>query len=397
MSRSASASPPAAAFERVLDKTLRAALGHAPAGLGELLGELSGADPTVVLGALAPLAEIPDARGETARRLLAEAVKPRPQQAGVPPLAHPMDYAWMFTPETDESLLELLRRSSAPGELIVHLGTPSLHGLAAAELTDREHVLVDRDPRRVAGVRRSGRGCAVRHDLLAGPPAIVGAAVAVADPPWYPQHAAAFVWAAARCLRPGGLLLLACPSALTRPGIAAENQRLIDTAVSCGLGPGRREPGALRYLTPPFEQAAMAAAGVHGVPGDWRRADLWRLRSRGAGAAPELKPERVVWARHELEEIPLGVRADAPALGGELIASLVTGDVLASVSARVPERDTAALWTSRNRVFSSCDPPRLAQLLSRLAGGLPAEPEDRDAERRLHAIVALERDEHMLA
>lgn len=94
--------------------------------------------------------------------------------------------------------------------------------------------------------------------------------------------------------------------------------------------------------------------------------------------------------------IPLRVWEDAPPLGSELLGSLVEGDVLASVSARVPERKTAALWTSRNRVFCSSDPPRLAALARRLEGGLSPDPADAETAYRLLDLIVVERAEHLL-
>jgi hypothetical protein len=361
-----------------------------------MLGELSGADPVVTARLLQAIADENAPLATRARALLDEARTPRPVVPTEPPVPHPLDYAWMFTPETARTLLERIATASTPGELVLHLGTPALHTLACEELPDRRHLLVDRDPRRVQAANRRRQGSAVVRDLLVAGLGVGGAAVAVADPPWYPLHAAAFVGAAAEGLREGGMLLVAMPSALTRPGIAGERQELIDVSVQAGLSLSDEHTGVLRYVAPPFEQAAMSAAGIPGLPEDWRRADLWTLSA--------VKPRRFLrpadtaahWRRIEVEMIPLRVREDAPPLGSELLGNLVDGDVLASVSARVPERKTAALWTSRNRVFCSSDPPRLAALARRLEGRLRPDPADIETAYRLLCLVAVERAEHLL-
>jgi hypothetical protein len=394
MSSSATSALPA--FTALVEQSLRRALEGTAGGLGAVLGEMSGADPIVTAALLQAIAAEDRPLAARTRALLEEALTPRPVVPTEPPVPHPLDYAWMFTPDTAWTLLERIAAASAPGELVLHLGTPALHALACEELTDRRHLLIDRDPRQVQAANRRRPRSAVVRDLLVSGPDVGGAAVAVADPPWYPLHAGAFVGAAAEGLRKGGVLLVAMPSALTRPGVADERQELIDVSVQAGLSLTGEATGVLRYRTPPFERAAMSAAGMPGLPGDWRRADLWTLRA--------VEPRRVIrpadtaacWRRIEIELIPLHVWEDAPPLGPELLGSLVDGDVLASVSARVPERETAALWTSRNRVFCSSDPPRLAALARWLEGDLSPDPADAETAHRLLDLVAVERAEHLL-
>lgn len=394
MSSSATSALPA--FTALVEQSLRGALEGPVRGLGAVLGELSGADPVVAAGLLQAIAAEDRPLAARTRALLEEARTPRPAAPTEPPIPHPLDYAWMFTMETAWTLLERIAAASAPGELVLHLGTPALHTLACEELPDRRHLLVDRDHRRVQAANRRTPGSAVVRDLLVAGPGVDGAAVAVADPPWYPLHAGAFVGAAAEGLREGGVLLVAMPSALTRPGVAAERQELIDVSVQAGLSLTGKETGVLRYLTPPFELAAMSAAGVPGLPGDWRRADLWTLSAVDPRLVLRPADTAVRWRRIEIAQIPLHVREDAPPLGSELLGSLVDGDVLASVSARVPERETAALWTSRNRVFCSSNPPHLAALARRLEGGLSPDPADAETAHQLLDIVAMERAEHLL-
>ncbi len=394
MSSSATSAVPV--FTALVEQSLRRALERPVRGLGAVLGELSGADPIVIARLLQAIAVEDPPLAARARALLEEARTPQPVVPTEPPVPHPLDYAWMFTTDTARMLLEKIAAASAPGELVLHLGTPALHTLACEELSDRRHLLVDRDARQVRAANRLRPGSAVVRDLLVAGPGVGGAAVVVADPPWYPRHAGAFVGAAAESLREGGVLLIAMPSALTRPGVADERQELIDVSTQAGLSLAGEGIGLLRYRTPPFERAAMSAAGVPGLPGDWRRADLWMLSA--------LEPRRVFrpadraarWRRIEIELIPLHVWENAPPLGSELLGSLVDGDVLASVSARVPERETASLWTSLNRVFCSSDPPRLAALARRLEGGLSPDPADAETAHRLLNLVAAERSEHLL-
>jgi hypothetical protein len=393
---SSSAISTVSAFTALVEQSLRRALDGPTHGLGAVLGQLSGADPVVTARLLQAIADENPPLATRARELLDEARTPRPVVPTEPPVPHPLDYAWMFTPETAWALLERIAAASTPGELVLHLGTPALHALACEELPDRRHLLVDRDPRQAQAANRRRQGSAVVRDLLVDGLGVGGAAVAVADPPWYPLHAAAFVGAAAEGLRKGGVLLVAMPSPLTRPGIARERQELIDVSVQAGLSLTDEQAGVLRYVAPPFEQAAMSAAGIPGLPEHWRRADLWTLSAVQPRRFLQPADTAAHWSRIEVEMVPLRVWEDAPPLGSELLGSLVEGDVLASVSARVPERKTAALWTSRNRVFCSSDPPRLAALARRLEGGLSPDPADAETAYRLLDLIAVERAEHLL-
>jgi hypothetical protein len=357
---------------------------------------LEGADPVLVARVLEQIAEGDGHVGAGALSLLAEV---RHSSSREPPthvpVPHPLDYAWRFTRHTLDELLKNVQALSRPGDRVVHLGTPTLHEHALTELDDREHLLLDADARQVARANSIQPGSALHIDLLGPNLPEVSATCCVADPPWYPEYAAAFANAAALALVPGGSLLLAFAGAQTRPGIAHDRACVISGALEDGLEliSARKK---CRYETPPFEYAAMTAAGLS-VPHAWRVGELFHLRRRAESRPGRRTARRESWHAVDLQGIPLRLRTDTPPHGAELIAPLIDGDVLPTVSRRAVVRDRVSLWTSRNRVFASADPPRLFELATTLARGDEPLPEDRATAAALHSLVAIECREHQIS
>lgn len=315
------------------------------------------------------------------------------------PVPHPLDYVWRFDDATIKMLLGRVTAASAPGETVAYLGTPMLHAAAQRAGDGRKHVLLDHDPRVVAEANVTKAGSAVCVDLLGGNLPDVDARVAVADPPWYADECSVFVNAAARLLPEGGRLLVAFGSRLTRPSAAADLEAVIAAAGEDGLALECVSGGACGYLSPPFEQASLAHAGLAGIPGDWRRGQLLEFVSVDPDRPPRRTMQVQDWLRIDIDEVPLRVRPTAPSAGAELMSSIIEGDQLISVSRRDTIREQVALWTSRNRVFGSRDAGRLAGVLRHLPDSGPDAfaGEERDIAKRVVRLVTLERSEHGLA
>jgi hypothetical protein len=365
----------------------------------DLLGATEGADPPSVLSILQGLASADHANAAAARAVIAEAHIEVPESPTPLPIPHPLDFAWMFATPTQIKLVERIAASTVSGDLVAHLGTPTLHERALRALPDRRHILFDRDPRRVDAANALAPESAQHIDLLQRTPAALGAALAVADPPWYTQHAIAFTYAASAVLRADAPLLLTFPASLTRPGIVENRDELKMAAQRSGMSLMGMEANVVRYDTPAFERAAMHARGIPGTPADWRVGDLLSLAQTSQPAiAKPARPEED-WVAVEIDAIPLRTRPSTPPRGEPLIGQLVDGDVLQTVSARAPERTHAALWTSRNRIYCSSDPKTLASVLRTVADGglqLPSDPETQAATLLIADIVARERREHGL-
>lgn len=380
-------------YPRRLDAAVFAAANARPPDLRAFLGALCGADPILAINALRSLASLGGA--DHVSSLLAEAHTPTSVATSELPIVHPLDYAWLFTTATQDDLLDRIRADARPEELVVHLGCPTLHLRALHELPDRRHLLLDRDARRVKQANAAAPASAKRVELLNDDVPSLDAAVVVADPPWYPELATAFANAASILLRLGGRLHLAFADALTRPGADDELVSVLAAAEQDGLSLERILPGGCRYDMPPFERAALDAAGLPGVPTDWRLGRLLTL-CRGLRPPPTRRhAEDQPWISCEIDGIPLRVRPDAPASGDDLLRPLLDGAVLPTVSRRDPRRHHAALWSSRNRIYASSDPPTLARGVTAFAQGRrdDAPPQ---IVKGLEALVALERTEHRL-
>lgn len=192
----------------------------------------------------------------------------------------------------------------------------------------------------------------------------------------------------------------------------------MDWAALCGLRAGDVQPASLGYLCPPFERAALDAQGIPGTPDNWRRGDLLTFE-----VAPTHLPARPLvadeaWHRIQIEELPFRVRVEhqgdpgPPLDAWKLLAPIIEGDVLPTVSRRSADRRRARLWTSRNRVFASSHGHVLAATAHAVADGIDVAQaaaerlgrhlaaEETEAVNivvaRLRALVALERGEHGL-
>lgn len=358
----------------------------------ELVLELGGADPAAALVTLDGVASASGPYRDAAAAIADQARSGEAPEGPLPlplPLPHPLDYAWPFSVSARDQLLAALAAATKPGDRIDYIGAPTLHAAACAEMPDRRHLLVDRDNRHIEAAGRWSNAQVLRADLLTRHPhREPSAAISVVDPPWYPDEANHFVAFAAQGLRVGGTLLLSFARELTRPGAAEDLQQVVAEATRHGLEEIMRSPAALRYMTPPFEFAALRAAGVECVPPEWRVADLIEFCRTRSCSVPLRPSAPDGWTAADIGEVPFRVRADGPPTGRSLIGSLVPGDVLPSVSRRSPVRREVSLWTARNRVFASSDPARLAAVAAAVAGG-GSVPSDRDSQRAARKLVSL--------
>jgi len=299
-------------------------------------------------------------------------------EGSVLPVPHPLDYDWRFTRSAASSFMAHCIQLTGPGATIALLGTPTLAEAAALAPEGRRWLLLEASPATVAAFDRLTPGRVLRCDLSRDELPHLDARVVVADPPWYPDHARVFLWAAARVSQPGATILLAQPAVATRPGVLAERAGILAFARLCGLEVTAILPGVVTYSSPPFERQALAASGLAGsVPADWRRGDLIELRRTGAlphGLRPVITGEHA-WHEVLLFGTRIRFRADQPEqdrTADPRLVHLVDGDVLASVSRRDPLRSAAAVWTSGNRVFGCRSPEIAAVIAAALAAGTDA-------------------------
>lgn len=402
------------AFRERVKFWIKASLRSAPLSFGALVSELPGVDPVLVASTLAELAREDGPTRATAATLIQEARRTPARSTATRerPVPHPLDFYWAYTAGACDSLLDDLTKSTTPKATIAYLGTPNVFRSAAHALSDRSHVLLDRKETSTA---TSGR--IINLDLLYDSLPDLGAQSAVLDPPWYPDYMRSFLWAAACLVEVGGYIWTSMPPAGTRDTADQENVDLLEWAASGGLDLVERRTGAVRYQTPPFERASHRAAGLGGIPGDWRVGDLaqFELRKPMGYSRPDAPNDQTAWHALEVDGVPIWIRKrldDGARIDADLLRSITPDDVLHTVSRRDPIRAEVDLWTSLNGVWGSSHPSVLRAIceasitaidpVSAVAEGLgrtlDATEQDhvRTAADDLSGIVQQEREEHGL-
>ena len=385
--------------------------------LAALLRRVPGAYPGDVLAIVDRLAANWLLDPATPRRLRTPASPDEENQEArtVLPDPHPLDYDWRWDPRTVRMLLARCIQATRPGDTIALLGTPSL--LAAAAGHDERHwLLLEASEATAAALASADAVQVVRCDLAVDELPLLHAQAVVADPPWYPADTRVFLWAAARLSVPGAVVLFAQPTAATRPGVLDERASILSFAHRTGLDVTGLHPAALAYTSPPFERAALDAAGLLPlVPLTWRRGDLIELRRTASPSAARPQAQRgESWREVTLDGARIRFRLDVPARDGTprdpRLVPLVRGDIMPAVSRRDPVRGQVRVWTAGNRVFGCQAPALLACLAAARAsecspasaltahlGRPPALAEDRAAAEAIRQLGELARAERRTA
>ncbi|MBA3831711.1 MAG: ASCH domain-containing protein [Chthoniobacterales bacterium] len=215
-------------------------------------------------------------------------------------------------------------------------------------LLDTNSALVHLFPQHVA------TGDALLCDLVVDPIPRVTGDVIVADPPWYYEDMAAFLWVAQQVCRVGGRVILSTPKIGTRPRIGRDLQKLAKWIRCLGFVSETFERDAIEYQSPFFEKNALRAEGLSAYPENWRTADLLvlRLEKNTRVARPRPSEFRKHWQEAAFGTMRLRVLENKR--GGfcdPSLRSLSVGDHPVSVSRRDPRKEKAKIWTSGNRVF----------------------------------------------
>ena len=382
--------------------------------LAALLRRVPGAYPGDVLAAVDRLAADRLLDPATCRRLRHPgSTGQENQEASLPlPAPHPLDYDWRWDPRTARMLLARCLRATRPGDTIALLGTPTLLA-AVVGRHERHWLLLEASEATATALASQYPAEVIRCDLASDELPQLHAQAVVADPPWYPGDTRVFLWAAARLSVPGAVVLFAQPTPATRPGVLGERAGILSFAHRNGLEVTGLRSAALAYISPPFERAALDAAGLlRLVPLTWRRGDLIELRRTGSPPAARPQAQRnESWREVTLDGARIRFRLDVPAhesaSADPQLVPLVRGDIMPAVSRRDPVRGQVRVWTAGNRVFGCQAPALLACLAATLAAGdsprsalaahlgrPPAPTEDRaaaEAVRQLGEVARAER------
>jgi hypothetical protein len=194
------------AHQSVIDVLVAQTAGHC-ATFGELLGRLPGVYPADAASALARLAAgrlvDPAAAARLTPAVLSPAANGEGDEDGILPPPHPLDFDWRFDLPTARRLRFRCVQLSRPGDTIALLGTPTLIRAAGPGAQRRRWVLLEASPATTAALKPIAPDDVLRCDLTRDELPRLDARVLVADPPWYPAYARAFLWAAAQLSSPG--------------------------------------------------------------------------------------------------------------------------------------------------------------------------------------------------
>jgi hypothetical protein len=267
------------------------------------------------------------------------------------PVCHPCDYEWRFTADATAELCSLACSGLEAGSTVVHVGTPSTFATSLEMDSSFRHVLIERNDAVIMALNAVAHTehKIIRIDLTTDEPPVIEAKAAVIDPPWYPVDTTIFL-AATSCMSVEGARILLCqPTEATRPGVAEERAQLLAELPELGYELCEIRRSYIRYQMPHFESVSLkAAAPSLEVPIDWRTGDLLILRRVGRACHITTATfSEAAWQESVFGPVRIKLRSTT----GPDITSLVSGDVLDTVSRRDPIRVHIGMWTSGNRVF----------------------------------------------
>lgn len=377
-----------------------------PIAWGDLVSKLSGACPIAVSAIIRKLNRQGQISFPNTKPSPAMPVALQQWSDGLIPTPHIVDSTWWFADSALTRLARMIAESTRSDDVVLLLGTPTLYFWAKDLFPDRNLILVDKTATSSEGGTRRAD---VRNNSWSVPrtPTLV-----VADPPWYQEDLIEFLAVASRQVVVGGRVVMSFPGSLTRPGIDRDRAALLTLAHSMGLRLEQHLISEIRYVSPAFEWNAYRAAGVSGVPFDWRSGDLLVFAKAEEGTRTVTYPSSrsEPWSNYAvglMRFMLLGSGEMGPV--APTLQAIVSGDVLPTVSRRDRRLSEVRLWTSGNRVFGCQGAGELAVVLAALAerkdplsgvrskGGSALDLSHRSAvekvANRLHEIAAHEERE----
>jgi hypothetical protein len=192
----------------------------------------------------------------------------------------------------------------------------------------------------------------------------------ICDAPWYMEYIKSFLWSACQFCAIGGHLLLSAPPAGTRPNASQQWKFILEWATGLGLRLLKIEYGILAYVSPPFERNSLKAEGLYNIPGEWRRSNLalFIRENRADIPRPPKCPIDKNWCEETFQDVRIRFRVrDNAEFENPTLKSIISGDILTSVSRWDERRKLVDVWTSGHRVFK-CDNPTLLFQIAKSIG-----------------------------
>lgn len=363
-----------AAFSTKVDTWIITAVADGVVRYAELLRRLPGVYPTELLASLKRLAAtgaIDPVLSAAACQEAKDGPASGAEGRSLLPLPHPLDFEWRFTADASRALLNhAADLTPACGEVLL-FGTPGLAAEALALPIGRRLALLVEPNSVTDRLFALNRATGSPLDIAfcsAGLPRDC-ADVVLLDPPWYLDFVRPMLAAAAHACRLGGFVLISLPPDGARPTAETDRQAALVLAQRLGFVLVERQPLSIAYETPFFERNALRAAGI-ATPPQWRRGDLVLFRKVSAPSLPVPRSHRGrLWTEVAIGRMRLFIGTGGNLASGDAeLVSIVSGDVLPSVSRRDPRRSSANVWTSGNRVFRTSNPQLLLEAAISCAG-----------------------------
>lgn len=287
---------------------------------------------------------------------------------------HPLDFEWRNTLKSLNFLADLIGQVNEVNDKVLILGMPTLFATCSSRSVTQKVTLLERNKPIVRALHSNfvtNQYRVQEKDIFEANPESVGKYYSVfMDPPWYSNFLYHFVWLGAKCLEPGGLMVISIPPINTRSDVDEERIKWFTFCQKQGLCIERLEPEKLEYAMPFFEYNAFRTSGATNVQPFWRKGDLafFRKVSESEEDRPILDIPNQNWREKEFYGVRIRVNVDMDSEGTMdqdlRIESLVKTDILASVSRSEEIRKKANVWTSGNRIFRVNKPKKFWNALN---------------------------------
>jgi len=267
---------------------------------------------------------------------------------------HPLDFEWRNSKTSLAFLCSLIAKKSK----ILLLGMPTFFLHLARTGNENETLLLDKNRIILEDLEpfKTSIHRTLYCDIFENTPPETKFDTVFMDPPWYQDAFMSFMWFAAASLNLGGTVVSVLPPINTRPTIMQERIEFFDFCNKIGLSLEQLSFKSVEYISPFFEFNAYKKLDDNLMP-CWRRGDLaiFRKVEEKTASRPSICFfDNADWQEFEVNDVRFRINLNScqsEEISNINIKSLVSGDILNSVSNRVPIRKKANFWTSGNRLF----------------------------------------------
>lgn len=380
-------------FQNTVDGLVLDAIKKGIIDFNDLILTLPGVYPSTVLSSLKRLVQNKEISSDIQSNIMykAKELKSRFQKRNKNkislPLPHPLDFEWRFADSASKYLLSICSELTNPQDNILLLGTPSILKNIANQGYQREVIFIGDSTAVIDRLKNfAPEYQIICCNFITDSHPEITASVVILDPPWYKDFIYPFLWMAMQSCKFGGYVMISLPASGTRPGVKQEWHSILEWTEDLGLSLYKLEPCALHYSTPFFEHNALKAEGILNFPKEWRKSNLaiFKRTKRNIAERPQI-PQARKWEEVLLDNVRLRVVDDANNnFEDPSVISIITGDILPSVSRNDPRRNLADVWTSGNRIYKCQGKKTLSIILNALvANQSPQENIEKFLNRRL--------------